>query len=42
MRTVLDAADVEHAIVVERPERHAIIAAPRHTPAFEFKPKRLG
>jgi hypothetical protein len=32
MRAVLDAADVEHAIVFERAERYTVIAAPRHTP----------
>lgn len=42
MGTVLDAADVEHAIVLERAERYTVIAAPRHTPSFEFKSQRLG
>jgi hypothetical protein len=42
MGAVLDAADVEHAIVLERAERYTVIAAPRHTPSFEFKSQRLG
>ena len=35
MRAVLDTADVEHAVILDRAERDAVIAAARHTPAFE-------
>lgn len=41
MRAVLDAADVEHAVVLENAIRHAVITAARHAPAFELEPQRL-
>ena len=41
MRAVLDTADIEHPVVLERAECDAVIAAARHTPAFELEPQRL-
>jgi hypothetical protein len=35
---VLDAADVEHPIVLDCAERDAVVAAACDTPAFEFEP----
>ena len=39
---MLDAPDVEHAIVIERAKRHTVIAAAGHQPAFKFNSQRLG
>jgi hypothetical protein len=41
MRAVLDAADVEQPVVLERAERDTVIATARHTPFFELE-QRLG
>jgi hypothetical protein len=38
VRTVLDTADIEHPVVLDCAERDAVVAAARHTPAFEFEP----
>ncbi len=42
MRTVLDAADVQDAVVLECAERYTVIAAPRYTPSSEFESQWLG
>jgi len=40
--SVLDAADVEHAIVGVRAEYDAVASAPGHTPAFKLEAQRFG
>jgi hypothetical protein len=43
VRAVLDAANVEHPVVLERTERterHTVIAAARHTPSSELEAHR--
>jgi hypothetical protein len=42
MCTVLDAPQIEHAVVLERAECDSVIAAARHAPSFEFESQRLG
>lgn len=37
MGAVIDAADVEHSVILEQPEGDAVVAAARDTPSFEFQ-----
>jgi len=41
MRPVLDAADIERTIVLDRAKRYTVIAAARDTPSLEFKSQWL-
>jgi hypothetical protein len=41
MCAVLDAADVEHPVVLECAKRDTVIAAACHRPSFELEPQRL-
>lgn len=42
VRSVLDAADVEHPVAGKDPEGHPVITAPRDPPPFELRLQRLG
>jgi hypothetical protein len=41
MCAVLNAAEVEHSVVLECVKRDTVIAAARHPPYFELEPQRL-